>query len=254
MLKSKHRRSFIINYLVFPMFMISCLVGCAMTTGARWTPAMSERRNIDTYALNAVQEKTVGESMVVIASLVYINGYTLINEVKPPTKKSLSLLPSYQWEVLPKDSIWEVLGTLENGDLLLKYSDRHLSPSLRGDPSSTWFYCLIADKNASIYADTRCVNIEPTKWDKTEKGMLKHTPIFIKGSFKRELVYNGKSQTTVKLSYREYMDNMIRPAFSQDLSYDLSEGNVIGFKGMKIEVLEATNSLIRFIVREKIKD
>jgi len=41
---------------------------------------------------------------------------------------------------------------------------------------------------------------------------------------------------------------MARPAFFQDLKYDLSEGNDIKFKSLKIKVLEATNSKISFQV------
>ena len=41
---------------------------------------------------------------------------------------------------------------------------------------------------------------------------------------------------------------MARPAFTQELKYDLGEGKVIGFKGARFEVLSATNVGIRYKV------
>lgn len=65
-----------------------------------------------------------------------------------------------------------------------------------------------------------------------------------KGSFKAELIYTGKMNKIITVSYREYVDNMARPAFYQELRYDLSEGNEITFKTLKMKVLEATNTKI----------
>lgn len=61
-------------------------------------------------------------------------------------------------------------------------------------------------------------------------------------SFKRELVYSGISQNTITILYREFSENIARPAFSQELKYDLSQGNAIGYKGARLEVIKATNT------------
>src|SRR3990170_4206250 len=65
----------------------------------------------------------------------------------------------------------------------------------------------------------------------------------------RELVYNGKSKETIKISYREYRDDFTRPALYQDLSHDLSESREIAFRDMRIDVLDATNTSIKFRVK-----
>ena len=67
-------------------------------------------------------------------------------------------------------------------------------------------------------------------------------------SFRRELVYSGVSQGTVSILYREFNNDMARPAFSQDLRYDLSQGSVIGYKGARFEVLKADNIGITYRV------
>ncbi len=63
-----------------------------------------------------------------------------------------------------------------------------------------------------------------------------------KDSFKRELIYSGVSQNTISISYREFSDNIARPAFSQELKYDLNQGTTIGYKGARFEVIRATNT------------
>lgn len=60
-------------------------------------------------------------------------------------------------------------------------------------------------------------------------------------SFKKELVYAGISQNVISILYREFKDDMARPAFSQELKYDLLEGKVVGYRGSRFEILQATN-------------
>lgn len=64
--------------------------------------------------------------------------------------------------------------------------------------------------------------------------------------FKQEFIYNGKVDNSIKFIYREYIRDMARPAFNQELQYDLNDGNIIGFKGLRIEVIEATNTKISY--------
>jgi hypothetical protein len=65
---------------------------------------------------------------------------------------------------------------------------------------------------------------------------------------KKELIYTGVSKNVVSLLYREYQNDMARPAFTQELKYDLAEGRVIGFKGARFEVMNATNTGIKYKV------
>lgn len=67
-------------------------------------------------------------------------------------------------------------------------------------------------------------------------------------SFKRELIYSGISQNTVSILYREFKNDFARPAFSQELKYDLAQGNEIGFRGARFQVIKATNTGIRYKV------
>lgn len=64
--------------------------------------------------------------------------------------------------------------------------------------------------------------------------------------FKRELVYTGVSKNVVFVLYREFSSDLARPAFSQELKYDLSEGRVVGYRGARFEVISATNQGIKY--------
>jgi hypothetical protein len=67
-------------------------------------------------------------------------------------------------------------------------------------------------------------------------------------NFKQELIYNGKSGNIARFLYREYSGTLARPAFSQEVTYDLSESTTIGFKKVRIEVLGTTNTSITYKV------
>jgi hypothetical protein len=64
--------------------------------------------------------------------------------------------------------------------------------------------------------------------------------------FKQEFIFNGKVGNNLKFVYREYINDMAKPAFNQDLQYDLNESNVVGFKGLRLEIIKATNTNIEY--------
>lgn len=60
------------------------------------------------------------------------------------------------------------------------------------------------------------------------------------------LYYNGKVGNKINIGYREFLDNMARPAFSNDVEYDLKESKTIAYKGAIIEVIDANNQSITY--------
>lgn len=68
------------------------------------------------------------------------------------------------------------------------------------------------------------------------------------GSFRRELIYLGMSKNVISVTYREFKDDLARPAFSQEMRYDLDEGRVVGFRGARFEILKASNLGITYRV------
>jgi hypothetical protein len=110
-------------------------------------------------------------------------------------------------------------------------------------PSATEVYWLATDNNAIPLNDPHA-GIQFQKVTVEEWG---------ESSFKRELVYGGISQDTITISYREFVNDIARPAFTQDLKYDLSKGKEIGFRGSRFEVLNATNTSITYKVTKHLE-
>lgn len=68
--------------------------------------------------------------------------------------------------------------------------------------------------------------------------------------FMFELIYTGKSDQTVNLLYREYINDMSRDSFRQSLTYNLEESKEISFKSLKINIINASNSEISFTIKD----
>lgn len=66
--------------------------------------------------------------------------------------------------------------------------------------------------------------------------------------FRYELLYQGVSANVIRILYREYVDDLIRPAFQQDLSYTLSPSGPtdIAFRTSRIRVTAADNNGIQY--------
>lgn len=71
-------------------------------------------------------------------------------------------------------------------------------------------------------------------------------PILADDAFQRTLIYNGRVGSKINIAYREFSNNVARPAFNNEVEYDLSESRIIGYKGAELEVVEATNQYIKF--------
>lgn len=67
-------------------------------------------------------------------------------------------------------------------------------------------------------------------------------------SFQQTLIYNGKVGNKINIAYREFSSNLARPAFNNDVEYDLSQSKQIGYKGALLEVIDANNQSITYKV------
>jgi hypothetical protein len=69
-----------------------------------------------------------------------------------------------------------------------------------------------------------------------------------RNNFQQLLIYTGKEQNIIKLSYREFAGDMARPAFTVDTTYDLDDSNEIAYRQARLKILEASNISITYIV------
>ena len=67
-------------------------------------------------------------------------------------------------------------------------------------------------------------------------------------SFQQILIYNGKVGNKINIGYKEFNNDFARPAFSNNVEYDLSESKTIRYKGAELEIIKATNQFIEYKV------
>lgn len=100
----------------------------------------------------------------------------------------------------------------------------------------------LTDQKGAVEKVKRWVGVinSPDGWQTDE--------IYSRDFVKKELVYSGKSGSTIEIDYREYRGGLAAPAFYQSVKYDLNESNVVGFQNFRFQVLDASNSSIKVII------
>ncbi|WP_146182819.1 hypothetical protein [Limnohabitans sp. Jir72] len=111
-----------------------------------------------------------------------------------------------------------------------------------------------ADKNKPVQVcylerENSHINCNPSE-DLKENLSFTYSTVAIdqKDSFKRELIFTGVSQKTIMFIYKEFVDNLARPAFTTELKYDISDDGMIGYKGARFMVIKAGNTGVRYKV------
>jgi len=71
---------------------------------------------------------------------------------------------------------------------------------------------------------------------------------FIQESFdgiRQELIYNGYSNNTLYIQYREFINNLAKPSFYQELKYQYNKKPItIRYKNIKLKIIKADNNSI----------
>ncbi len=191
-------------------------------------------RQFDEPELNRSQTAELGERLALKGSEKYQDGLQI---TQMPESITINMV-KYPYSV---------------GDVLpLRESVKEWDLYYVGDAtvSKTMYYCGIAKnhKDPSI--------VRPFLWyqyglatKRTDNFQVKETTYTDSkcvDCFKQEFIYNGKVNNNLRFIYREYIMDMARPAFTQELQYDLSESSTIGFKGLRIDIEKATNTTITY--------
>jgi hypothetical protein len=65
-------------------------------------------------------------------------------------------------------------------------------------------------------------------------------------NFRQEFIYSGRTGDSIFFTYREFSGDLIRPAFTQNVTYSLSNKNIVAFKRLRLKILSADNTKIRY--------
>lgn len=215
-------------------FTIVVLLLCACT--AKFETVSPQKHFLDT-TLNIQETKTLGEPMIVNKDGLIYPSFVAIDNAQVP---NINLIVGFS----PIK-----VGDVFNCDRKIIDKDQYYcsNPNFIAYFNPPSVGCILIDNYGKLVGRGACSWFGNNNYIDNPRIVFKNTHDF-KG-FRQELIYNGKSQNSIKVQYREFNNDMIRPAFFQELSFDLSESPIIGFRGMRIEVIKATNSDITFIVR-----
>lgn len=190
-------------------------------------------RRYNNKEVGGVFSSEIGESLITTGKEYFQKAYKITQ--RPDNRFKVSFYP---FEV----SVGEILPLKEEKrDYDLYYSD------LKPNGSSPYAVGIAYNRKTGLYS---AFAKGPTGFSVKEVEGLKAEPAeYIESCeecFKKEFVYNGKSGNTFKFVYREYINNMARPALAQDIQYDLVDGNIVGIKGLRIEIISTNNTTIEY--------
>jgi hypothetical protein len=225
-------------------FILIISIGAVFAGCATVTPFVDkwDHETIISYQISQIKQVNTGEPMVSEGTFTFYKGLIAESDYKVPNHLG------YLSPLIPANTKFEPAGKLSNGDIFYQPLDPYIKlTTFLGDPVIGRF-CIAVNVAGEAYGDGNCSYDYVNKWPEPSK-FLKENKVYTENSFKKELIYHGKEKDIIKISYREYQKDLARPAFYQDLSYDLTESKIISFRKMSIEVIEATNSYIKFIVK-----
>jgi len=214
------------------------MFGCA-------TAVKPTEKNINTLVSGVVQTRSVGEPMFEKGLLKVLPGFIATANYYLPEMDNL-VFPTVK-----RGAIWMCSGMLEGGDYLCS------NPEITQKDVLTDTGAPVTDKlpifvikpwgefHGLYYADTRRVSEQRNRLH----GLFSAIEVPLQDSYKEQLIYNGKTDSTINLTYQEFVGNQKQPSVSQGLSYEITSVNMLNVKNVMIEVVEATDSSIKYIVK-----
>ena len=222
-------------------FFVTLLVGCA--TNPNTIAPNTEIFDIPT--LDAIHTTELGDTVVSKGKTTTFDAIQLQNElsagdgvfIKKFTIPPQSLVAKYE------DKKWTYFQAqnMTSYDALLGTSPVYGGLKLAKG----------AKKEERIYGGNFSVSLKPKQEPKYE---FTRVDDYSQPGFKQELIYNGRVDNYIKFLYRELFFGTARSPFNQEVQYDINDGNTIGFKGLRIEILEATNTKIKYRVLNSFPD
>ena len=219
------------------------LVPCVMTAGCASAPLAPEpaRRVGELPPLNEAVEHSVGDAVYETYNYLQIDGAKL-------SEGAMVDVLAASWS-LPVNELLQAVQDAEVGKI---YCTR--GPTLRVMNQAPSSRVCLADRNGDGRLEGWKAPEGPParrKWGKLkpEVGYVAGGDLTATmGGFRYELLYQGVSGNVLRLLYREYIDDLARPAFQQDLTYTLAENGPteVSFRGLRLRVHSADNNTIRY--------
>lgn len=204
-------------------------------------PVAEGARAIVRYKTDVPETKAVGESMIERVYQQIYPGFVAKEDFNVPKGLDINTSASS----ISKGAMWMCTQYISTDDYACSSipSSRSIVPGKR-------YYGLAINKSGEVIGIIEETFGDLVKFDSVIGGKLLPIDVPTGESYRQELIYSGLSKDTIMLSCREYKNDTADPVFVQDLAYDLASSREIAFKDLRIEILYATESDIKFYVKK----
>lgn len=221
--------------LFLSILTLALLTGCATANVDNASPVFLKTGQ--TPALKKTSTASVGEVMFSQYRYLSRTGFRLDEPVN---------LPIGLGRIRAQQGTFLTTGTMDNKPVYCTEGRSYIDP-LTGPHSSACFEAT-ADKLTRVHATPGMVRLSkdmprPVAFSNSEMTTTDDS------SFKYELLYQGINKRTARVSYREFVRDLARPAYFQDVSYDLEDlPTVVSFRSVSIKIFSADNNTIKYEV------
>lgn len=223
------------------VILISCVyiilfMGCSGLKSIRaYIPSVNfVNETVQNYSINKRNKIYIGENIIEKGLFRYMKS----------TSGEFLALTSSVW--FKKNSIYKAMFSDNDGNLYIRSEVGH---GIKVDTNG-----VLLDVHPYIntlgWHNNKLTNVGYNVGDKLFEPQIK-TEKAETGSFKIEIIYSGLQENNLRAIYKEYKDDIARPAFYQELSYNLNKSKIIRYKQFKIEIINATNENLEYIVLEE---
>jgi len=220
------------RYLSVCAILIFMITGCA-TPKHNYQPVT---QNISEPPIGSINTKQVGDEMLKQGKYREHEAIHVSTEIKPDW--AYTIYPGYFLKTGEDESgeYYRIGGAGEESGYVDKavFADPYKSLMVKKDSN---VLCVVTAFNVAA-----CFNGISEGYEKVKK------PIISQDTVQRTLLYSGRSGNKINVGYREFSGSIARPAFSNNVEYDMNESTNIGYKGALLDIIEATNSYIKYKV------
>ena len=224
------------SFFIITLLLVGCSTHLPKTNYNPSTVDMSEPQ------LNRLTQRSVGERMTTQRKLELVDLLRVTNTIKPAF--AITITPG-TYRKIGKNGDIQYYKAYGEGD------DGGAVQELIGGPYP--FKAVMLKTNENQICAIAHTNEFSCTSDIDGRYQLEKKLKLSNDSIQQTLIYSGRLNNKIKFTYREFTNNLARPAFSNDVEYDLLGSNTISYKGALIEVFEANNQYIKYIVRKNFK-
>ncbi|GAB4300802.1 MAG: hypothetical protein Fur0034_13830 [Desulfuromonadia bacterium] len=224
--------------MTIPFLPLLLLAGCATT------PLGSTVRDLKPVT-GTVTIRKVGEPMLVRGRLTTIPGFRIRADHYLPRAGEI-LLP-----LARKGDLWSCIGKTGDGSLVCLFPSSVQDRMIRADGARLAGEYSLVFRPWGEVVGVMLPEGGVIPFDEPQKlaGFFEGVEIPLPGTHKEEIIYDGRFDDMIKITYQEYDRDLSHPSYFTGFSYQIGSLGTVTVKDTVIEVLAADDREIRFIVR-----